>query len=94
MRFKVIQGKHWMNRRAYSSGSVVETDIRLDRAFPGRFEKLPEETPVPQDPTPITVDTPPEPVVTEPETESVESPVTVPETKRIPKRKVVSRRKN
>ncbi len=85
-----------MNRRAYSSGSVVETDIRLDRAFPGRFEKLPEEAPVPvlQNPTPVTVDIPPEPVVTEPETESVESPVTVPETKRIPKRKVVSRRKN
>ena len=46
MRYKVLSGKHWKDGVAYSTGSVVESFEGLDRAFPGRFEKLAEEIPV------------------------------------------------
>lgn len=89
MRFKVIQGTHWINRIAYPSGSTVESDQRLDRAFPGRFQLLEKKAveKIPEVDTQIISDPEPEP---EPETALPEEPDTEVEPKKAvpPKRKI------
>ncbi len=42
MRYKVKSGQHWIDGIAYPSGSTFEAGPGLDRAFPGRFEILPD----------------------------------------------------